>query len=100
MDVRNGLEGLRTLLGVNQALPAAPSEGRNSPRAAAGSTAWDGDHATLSGAASEMAHSVSGDGVRSEKVESVRAALAAGSYHVSDAAVASKLVSVMLAAGQ
>ena len=95
MEVRNSLDGLRNLLGVSQTSSAQAQSKNNAGLAS--NAAWEGDRATLSGAANEMALSASGDGVRADKVAAVQAALAAGTYNVSDTAVASKLVDAMLA---
>jgi negative regulator of flagellin synthesis FlgM len=99
MDIRNSLDGLRSLLGVNPASPSAPQSKSNASAAASGS-AFDSDRATFSSAASEVAQAVSGEGVRPEKVAAVQAALADGTYNVPASAVASKLVDVMMAGGQ
>lgn len=90
MEIRSGLEGLKSLLGVDaptQAAARAKPQGSLKPAGA--------DEATLSAAASQMAQA-DGNSVRSEKVASVQAALAAGTYHVPAAAVASRLVDSML----
>ena len=97
MDIRSSLDGLRSLFGVNPAASSVP-QGRSSAGAAPVSV-FGSDHATLSSAASEMAQAVSGEGVRSEKVAAVQAALASGTYNVPASAVASKLVDAMMAAG-
>ncbi len=94
MDIRNSLDGLRSLLGVNSAAPSTP-QGKGSTSAAAGS-AFDSDRATLSSAGNEVAQAVSSEGVRADKVASVQAALAAGTYDVPASAVASKMVDAML----
>ena len=93
MEIRNSLEGLNSLLGINSSPPAA-AEARSQP---AGTGALTGDQATLSSAASEMAHSAAGDGVRMDKVASIQAALEAGTYSVPASEVASKVVDSMLA---
>ncbi len=92
MDIRNNLDGLKSLLGVN---PAAPSAPQSKSDAMAGS-AFDSDRATLSSAGSEASQTVSEEGVRTEKVATVQAALAAGTYNVPASAVASKIVDAML----
>ncbi|HEX4756944.1 MAG TPA: flagellar biosynthesis anti-sigma factor FlgM [Terracidiphilus sp.] len=93
MDVRNSLEGLKSLLGVNPPAPAAtgPKSGT-----AAGTSALGSDRATLSNAGSEVLLTAGEDGVRMEKVSAVQAALAAGTYDVPSSAVASKVVDSML----
>jgi len=95
MDIRNSLDGLRSLLGVNQAPPAAAGAKSNAA-ADAGAGAFGSDRATLSSAASEVSLAASDGGVRKDKVSSVQSALAAGSYSVPASAVASKMVDAML----
>lgn len=93
MDVRNSLEGLKSLLGVN---PAATAATGSKSSTAAGANALGSDCATLSTAGSEVFLTVAEDGVRMDKVSAVQAALAAGTYEVSASAVASKIVDSML----
>ncbi len=95
MDIRNSLDGLKSLLGVNPTVPSAP-QNRNASATATAGSALDSDRATLSSAGSEVSQAVSEDGVRTEKVASIQAALAAGTYSVPASAVASKLVGAML----
>lgn len=97
MDIRNSLDGLRSLLGVNLTAPSTPQT--KGSMVAAGS-ALDTDRATLSDAASEVSQSFSGEGVRTDKIAAVASALAAGTYNVPASAVASKLVDGMLSGGQ
>lgn len=97
MDIRNSLDGLKSLLGVNPPLPpAAGTKGS----AATGGSALSSDHATLSSAGSEVSLTAGDDGVRTDKVAEVQAALAAGTYNVPAAAVASKMVDAMLGGEQ
>ena len=96
MDVRNSLEGLKTLLGVNQTA-ATPAAGAAKKQASAGGTAFDSDRATLSTAGSEVSQTAADGGVRMDKVAHVQAALQAGTYDVPVAAVATKMVDAMLA---
>ncbi len=93
MDISNSLDGLKSLLGVN---PTAPSVPQGKSAAATTGSALDSDRATLSSAGSEVSQAVSEEGVRTEKVASIQAALAAGTYNVSASAVASKIVDAML----
>jgi flagellar biosynthesis anti-sigma factor FlgM len=97
MDIRNNLEGLRSLLGVNPTASPAP-QGKGSTSAAPSS--FDSDRATFSSAGSEASQGASGEGVRADKVASVQAALAAGTYSVPASAVASRLIDSMFSAGQ
>ncbi len=95
MDIRNSLEGLKSLLGTTAAAPAAAQQPK-SGAAAAGGSALGSDRATLSSAGSEVSQTAADSGVRMDKVAGIQAALAAGSYNVSAGAVASKVVDSML----
>ena len=96
MDIRNSMDGLRSLLGVS----AAPSAAQSKSSAGAGNAGFDADRATLSSAGNEISQAASGEGVRGEKVAAVQSALAQGTYNVSASAVASKLIDSMLAGGR
>lgn len=97
MEVLGGLDSLKSLLGVPATRTAAqPSAGKDS-NATGGSL--QGDRATFSQAGSEIAHGALASEIRSEKVESVRASLAAGTYSIPASAVASKVVDSMFAGG-
>ncbi len=98
MDVRNSLDGLSSLLGINQPAPSTP-QGKSSATVQT-SSALDGDSATLSSAANEISQSASSEGVRADKVAAVQAALAAGTYSVPASAVASKVIDSMLGGAQ
>lgn len=93
MDIRNSLDGMKSLLGVDSATSATsrPAHSQRIDTDALGS-----DRATLSSAGSEVSQAAREDGVRTEKVASVRAALAAGTYSVPESAVAAKVVDAML----
>ena len=93
MDVRNSLDGLKSLLGVT---PPAPSAPQTSSKAAAGGSALASDRATLSSAGSEVSQTATESEVRTEKIAEVQAALAAGTYNVPASAVASRIVDEML----
>ena len=92
MEIRNNLDGLRSLLGTSDAT-AASGTAKNS---AASSSQMSVDSATVSSAASEVSQSASTDGVRMDKVASIQAALSTGSYNVPSSAVATKVVDAML----
>jgi negative regulator of flagellin synthesis FlgM len=93
MDVRNTLDGLKSLLGTN---PVAPAPTPSSSGATPGQSEILGDRATLSSAANEVSQAASGEGVRMDKVLAVQQALAAGTYNVPASAVASKVIDSML----
>jgi flagellar biosynthesis anti-sigma factor FlgM len=97
MDIRSSLDGLKALLGVAPA--TSPTQRARAGSASEGS-ALPSDHATLSSAGSEVAQSVSDEGVRAGKVAEIQAALKAGSYHVPSSAVAAKMVDAMLERGK
>jgi len=96
MDIRNSLDGLRSLLGVNPTASSAP-QGKGSTSTTPSS--FDSDRATFSSAGSEVSQAASGEGVRADKVAAVQAALAAGTYSVPASAVASRVIDSMLTAG-
>ncbi len=97
MDIRNGAEGLKTLLGVTSTAPAQEQKAKGGP--AAGSNPLAGDHATFSSAGTEVSQTVSESGVRADKVAAVQTALAAGTYSVPASALAGKVVDAMLGGG-
>jgi len=96
MDIRSSLDGLRTLLGVNNTASTTTTTAAKTT-VSGGSSALGADSATLSSAANEVSQTASGDSVRMDKVNSVQALLAAGTYDVPASAVASRLVDSMLA---
>jgi len=96
MDIRNSLDGLGSLLGLNPTSSSAP-QGKGSTSAARSS--FDSDQATFSSAASEVSQTASGESVRAEKVAAVQAALADGTYRVPASEVASKVIDSMLTSG-
>jgi negative regulator of flagellin synthesis FlgM len=97
MDIRNSLDGLKSLLGVSTPDPAALQPKSNST---ASGSALSSDRATFSDAGSEVSLTAAEPGVRTDKVASVEAALAAGTYNVPSSAVASKVVDSMLGGEQ
>ncbi|MGA2887327.1 MAG: flagellar biosynthesis anti-sigma factor FlgM [Terracidiphilus sp.] len=94
MDIRNSLEGLKSLLGTAPVAPSSTEQPKSG--AAAGGSGLGSDRATFSSAGSEVSQTAADSGVRMDKVASIQAALAAGSYNVSASAVAAKVVDSML----
>jgi negative regulator of flagellin synthesis FlgM len=93
MDIRNSLDGLKSLFGVATATTAATRQTRATQSDA---SALNNDRATLSAAASEVSQAAIEDGVRAGKVASMQAVLASGTYSVPAKAVAAKIVDSML----
>lgn len=97
MDIRSSLDGLKSLLGVPATATQATSTTTSKSGAATVGSSMTSDSATLSSAGSEVSMAASDSGVRMDKVSGIQAALAAGTYNVSAAAVASSVVTSMLA---
>jgi negative regulator of flagellin synthesis FlgM len=93
MDIRSSLDGLKSLLGVTA--PATPAV-HSKPGNVATPSALSSDRATFSSAGSQVAQTASDTDVRMDKVASIQAALANGTYNVPPSAVASKMVEAML----
>ncbi len=94
MDIRSSLEGLKSLLGTSATTTAAQQTKSTATTSGSG---LGSDRATFSSAASEVSQSAGDAGVRMDKVASIQAALAAGTYSINPAAIASRLVDSMLA---
>ena len=94
MDIRSGLDGLKSLLGTTQAAPVTPQSVKSG--SASGASSLDADSATVSSAGSEVSQTAADSGVRMDKVAGIQAALAAGTYNVPASAVASSMVDAML----
>jgi len=94
MDIRSSLEGLKSLFGTPASAPATTAQTKSG--STAGGSALSSDQATFSSAGSEVSQTASDTEVRMDKVASIQAALAAGTYDVSASDVASKVVDSML----
>lgn len=95
MDIRNSLEGLKSLLGTNAAAPTTQQPPKSGATTSGGS-ALGSDRATFSSAGNEVSQTASDTGVRMDKVSGIQALLASGNYNVSASAVASKVVDSMM----
>ena len=98
MDIRSGLEGLRSLLGVPQTTPSPVQPARSG--ASQESSPLSSDRATLSSVGSGVAETAGDTDVRTDKVDQIRAAIDAGTYNIPASAVASKMVDAMLGAAK
>jgi flagellar biosynthesis anti-sigma factor FlgM len=98
VDVRNNLDGLKSILDLNGA--SAPKAHGVIDKSAARSGETANDSATLSTAGTEVSLAAASSDVRTGKVASIQAALAAGTYHVPASAVAGKIVDALLSSGQ
>ncbi len=94
MDVRNNVNGLQDLLGVTSSAQTQSQAAKAQP--APTSSTLAGDQATLSSAGATVSQAAAGSDVRLDKVATVQAALAAGTYDVPASAVASKVVDALL----
>ncbi|MBB6147245.1 negative regulator of flagellin synthesis FlgM [Silvibacterium bohemicum] len=105
MNISGGIERAPQTLEAFQTVPAASTTETASTAArttasqpAAAESAIDQAH--LSAAANIMSQAAGQTDVRMDKVASVQAALASGSYQVSSAQVAGKLIDQMLGEGK
>jgi flagellar biosynthesis anti-sigma factor FlgM len=95
MNVRNEVDGLNSLLGI-QSQSVSSTAGSRSGQPTAGSQPLSTDEATVSSAGTSVSQAASASDVRQEKVEAVKSAIASGTYHVPASAVASKVVDSLL----
>ena len=100
MDIRNSLEGLKSLLGVPTTAPAQTQPVKQGPSAAASAAPLAQRPRHVEQRGNEVSQTAGESGVRTDKVAAVQAALAAGTYNVPAAAVAGKVVDAMLGGGQ
>ena len=91
MNIRSDFQSLQSIT-ADVALSAVPKAAANPDVPASAAT----DQTHLSSAASLAAHAASLPDVRQEKVDSVRAAIAGGTYNVSSSDVAQSLMDHLL----
>src|SRR3569833_2563920 len=96
MEIRNNAEALKSFLGVSSSA-AAKSLAIKRAEAEELQAIFAGDQATLSQVGTAVSGAAGLDGVRLDKVAAVQQALAAGTYNVSAAKVADKVIDSMLA---
>jgi len=96
MEIRNNAEALKSFLGVSSSA-AAKSLAIKRAEAEELQAIFAGDQATLSQVGTAVSGAAGLDGVRLYKVAAVQQALAAGTYNVSAAKVADKVIDSMLA---
>jgi len=96
MEIRNNAEALKSFLGVSSSA-AAKSLAIKRAEAEELQAIFAGDQPTLSQVGTAVSGAAGLDGVRLDKVAAVQQALAAGTYNVSAAKVADKVIDSMLA---
>ena len=92
--MHSSVEEMKSQLGIPALAPATTPQPKSG--ATAGGNALGSDQAAFSSAGSEVSQMAGAMEVRMDKVASIQAALEAGTYKVSAAAVASKVVDSML----
>jgi negative regulator of flagellin synthesis FlgM len=96
MNISNGIENLAQIFPA-QSTPATASAKSSDPPKIEGLA---NDKAQLSAVATQVAQSASVSDVRLDKVASIQSALQAGTYDVSAADVAQKIIASMLVSGK
>jgi negative regulator of flagellin synthesis FlgM len=94
IDMRSRVEELKSQLETPALAPAVTPQPKS--EATTGGSALGSGQAAFSSAVSEVSPTAGDMGVRMDKVAGIQAALAAGTYNVSAAAVASRVVDSML----
>ena len=95
MNVRNDVEGVKSLLGV-QSQPISSAAASHASQPGTSETSLGADEATVSSAGTTVSQAASASDVRLDKVEAVKSAIAAGTYSVPSSAVAGKVVDSLL----
>lgn len=99
MNIRSDFQSLPLITG-DVALAASQKTAANPDAPVFDAASAFADQTHLSGSASLAAHAASLPDVREEKVESVRAAIAAGTYSVRSSDVAQSLMQYLLGGGK
>ena len=96
MSFTNGIGNLQQTVGTAATDAAKPAGGAAKAKSAAEVVSGQGDHAELSATGSLISKGLDGSDVRMDKVQALQQAIASGSYQVSSAEVANKLIDSMM----
>jgi negative regulator of flagellin synthesis FlgM len=102
MSYTNGVGSLQQLLGSMTSAPSTatqPAEPANPPGRGGGAVSQpsrENDQTNLSSVGELVAHALEGSDVRTEKVAALQQAIASGSYDVSSAKVADRMIQSLL----
>ncbi len=101
MSYTNGVGGLQQLLNSMTSTTTQPAEpanqpSRNSAPTAPSSAGNRADQTSLSSASGLIAHALEGSDTRTAKVTALQQAIASGTYNVSSADVADKMIQSLL----
>lgn len=101
MSYTNGVGGLQQLLNSMTSTAMQPAEPASPPRPSGATAAHSGrenraDQAELSSVSGLIVHALEGSDTRTEKVAALQLAIASGSYNVSSADVAGKMIQSLL----
>ena len=96
MNISNGIENLAQIFPAQRAPVATAAKSADPPP----SEVLADDKAQLSAVATQVAQSAAVSDVRLDKVASIQSALQAGTYDVSAADVAKKIITSMLTPGE
>lgn len=95
MSITKGIENLSQIFPAQASPPATAAKSSSPPQ----SEGLGADKAELSTVATQVAQSAATSDVRLDKVASIQSALQAGTYNVSAADVAQKIITSMLSQG-
>ncbi len=98
MSYTNGVGGLQQLLGSMTPTTTQPANPPNQGGAAVAHSGGENraDQANLSSASGLIAHALEGSDTRTAKVAALQQAIASGTYNVSSADVADKMIQSLL----